>query len=62
VTAEGAWGTRERIHVPLWRWLQWWSALGLALVLFYVLLTPVWFGLRSLAWLAEFRARRRGRA
>jgi len=24
-----------------------------------VLFTPVWFGLRALAWLAEFRARRR---
>lgn len=50
---------RERIHVPLWRWLQWGIALALALVLFYVVLTPVWFGLRSLAWAAEFRARRR---
>jgi hypothetical protein len=50
-----------RIHVPLWRWAQWWTALALALVLFYVLLTPVWFGLRALAWTAEFRARRRGR-
>jgi len=28
-------------------------------VLFYGLFTPFWFGLRSLAWLAEFRARRR---
>jgi hypothetical protein len=27
--------------------------------LFYVVLTPVWIGLRSLAWVAEFRARRR---
>jgi hypothetical protein len=24
-----------------------------------VLLTPIWIGLRGLAWLAEFRARRR---
>jgi hypothetical protein len=45
--------------VPLWRWGLWWSILGLALVLFYVLLTPIWMGLRGLAWLAEFRARRR---
>ena len=29
------------------------------LLLFYVVLTPFWFGLRSLAWLAEFRSRRR---
>jgi hypothetical protein len=52
---------RERPHVPLWRWAQWWTALALALVLFYVLLTPVWFGLRALAWGAEFRARRNRR-
>ena len=26
---------------------------------FYGLFTPFWFALRSLAWLAEFRARRR---
>jgi hypothetical protein len=45
--------------VPLWRWALWWSFMGLALVVFYVLLTPIWLGLRGLAWLAEFRARRR---
>jgi hypothetical protein len=28
-------------------------------VLFYVVLTPVWIGLRVAAWIAEFRARRR---
>jgi hypothetical protein len=27
--------------------------------LFYVLLTPVWIGLRTLAWIAEYRPRRR---
>jgi hypothetical protein len=37
----------------------WWVALAAALLLFYVLLTPVWIGLRALAWAAEFRARRR---
>ena len=52
-------GRYERVHVPWWRWLQWGTAEALALVLFYVLLTPVWFGLRALAWLAEFRRRRR---
>lgn len=45
--------------VPWWRWAMWWSFEALALVLFYVLLTPLWLGLRGLAWLAEFRARRR---
>ena len=45
--------------VPLWRWALWWLALGAALVVFYVLLTPIWMGLRAAAWVAEFRARRR---
>jgi hypothetical protein len=30
-----------------------------ALVVFYVVLTPLWLGLRGIAWLAEFQARRR---
>jgi hypothetical protein len=45
--------------VPWWRWAIWWAALGVALVLFYVVLTPLWLGLRGLARLAEFRARQR---
>ena len=45
--------------VPKWRWATWYAALGAALVLFYGLFTPFWFGLRALAWLAEFRSRRR---
>jgi hypothetical protein len=45
--------------VPLWRWGVWYTALGGALVLFYGLFTPFWFGLRALAWVAEFRSRRR---
>jgi hypothetical protein len=45
--------------VPVWRWTTWWVILGGAVVVFYVLLTPVWMGLRGLAWLADFRARRR---
>jgi hypothetical protein len=40
---------------------MWWATLGVALVLFYILLTPVWLGLRGLAWVAEWRARRRRR-
>ena len=49
---------RER-RIPLWRWTMWWTAFALAIVLFYVLLTPLWMGLRAAAWVAEFRARRR---
>lgn len=44
--------------VPIWRWTTWWLILGAAVVVFYVLLTPIWMGLRALAWLADFRARR----
>ena len=29
------------------------------MLVFYVLLTPLWLGLRAAAWVAEFRARRR---
>jgi hypothetical protein len=50
---------RPKPPVPLWRWTLWWITLAVALVIFYVLLTPIWMGLRALAWVAEFRARRR---
>jgi hypothetical protein len=45
--------------VPVRYWLLWWTFLVIADILFYVLLTPIWMGLRAVAWLAEFRARRR---
>ena len=45
--------------VPLWRWALWYSLLGAAIVVFYVLLTPIWLGLRGLARLADLRARHR---
>jgi hypothetical protein len=32
--------------------------LAAADLVFYVLLTPLWLGLRGAAWLAEWRARR----
>jgi len=50
---------RPKPPVPLWRWAAWWVVLGTALVVFYVLLTPIWLGLRALAWIAELRARRK---
>jgi hypothetical protein len=56
VSAE--WRTRKG-SVPLRYWLLWWTLIVIADVLFYVLLTPIWLGLRAVAWLAEFRARRR---
>jgi hypothetical protein len=45
--------------VPLWRWAIWWLVLGVAVVVFYVLLTPVWLGIRAAALLADRRARSR---
>ena len=49
----------EKGWVPLRYWLVWFFGLGLAVATFYVILTPIWIGLRVAAWIAEFRARRR---
>ena len=49
----------EKGSVPVGYWALWWAILVVADVVFYVVLTPIWMGLRALAWLAEFRARRR---
>jgi len=49
----------EKGWVPLRYWALWTVGLGGALMLFFVILTPVWIGLRVAAWIAEFRARRR---
>ena len=45
--------------ISVWRWTFWYVCLALGMLLFYVLLTPFWLGLRGAAWAAEFRARRR---
>lgn len=50
-------GVKPKPPVPLWRWATWFSIMGAALVVFYVLLTPIWLGLRGLAWLADKRSR-----
>jgi hypothetical protein len=49
----------EKGSVPLRYWVLWWFLIVVADLMFYVLLTPIWMGLRAVAWLAEFRARRR---
>jgi hypothetical protein len=49
----------EKGHVPLRYWVLWGVMLVIADILFYVVLTPIWLGLRVVAWLAEFRARHR---
>ena len=48
----------EKGWVPLRYWAMWYASLGVAVTVFYVVLTPIWIGLRLAAWVAEFRARR----
>ncbi|HEX9415232.1 MAG TPA: hypothetical protein VF895_00825 [Gaiellaceae bacterium] len=43
--------------MPLWRWGTWSIALLAGITLFYVVLTPIWLGLRIAGWLADLRAR-----
>jgi hypothetical protein len=49
----------EKGWAPVRYWALWMAALTCAVVLFYVLLTPIWIGLRAVAWLAELRSRAR---
>jgi hypothetical protein len=49
----------EKGTVPARYWVFWWTVLGAAVFVFYVLLTPVWLAIRAAAWVAEFKARRR---
>jgi hypothetical protein len=41
--------------VALYYWPVWMALLALGLFVFYVLLTPVWMGIRLISWLAEKR-------
>ena len=43
----------EKGWAPLRYWVLWWTLLGIAVVLFYVVLTPVWIGIRLVAWISE---------
>jgi hypothetical protein len=47
----------EKGWAPLRYWVLWWTAISLAVVLFYVLLTPIWLGLRWAAWASDLRSR-----
>jgi hypothetical protein len=51
--------SRRKPPVPLRYWALWSVTLVAADLIFYVLLTPIWIGLRAIAWVAEFRSRRR---
>ncbi len=52
---------REKGWAPWHRLAAWWFLMLVADVVFYVLLTPIWLGLRGAAWLAELRSRARRR-
>ncbi len=46
----------QKGSVPLRYWVLWHSILAAAVVVFYVVLTPIWLGLRAAGWLASRRA------
>ena len=50
---------REKGWLPFRRMAFWWFLLVLGDLVFYVLLTPIWLGLRAAAWVAELRSRAR---
>ena len=52
-------GLAEKGSVPLRYWVLWATILVLADIVFYVLLTPIWLGIRGAAWVAGWRERRR---
>jgi hypothetical protein len=46
----------EKGSVPLRYWVLWWAFLAAAMVVFYVVLTPIWLGIRIAGWLAAKRS------
>jgi hypothetical protein len=49
---------KEKPPVSLWWWAFWACLLAPALVLFYVVFTPIWLGVRVARLLADARARK----
>ena len=48
-------------RIPIWRWVLWQVTLLLGMLVFYVGLTPIWIGMRCVAWVAALTSgRRRG--
>ena len=45
----------EKGWVPLRYWVLWWTLIAVADVIFYVVLTPIWMGIRVAGWLAARR-------
>jgi hypothetical protein len=49
---------RNDFRIPFYYWPFWAVLLALGLFIFYVLFTPIWMGIRLVAWLAEGRGRK----
>jgi hypothetical protein len=45
-------------RIPIWRWVLWQVALVMGMLVFYVGLTPIWIGMRCVAWVAAFTSGR----
>jgi hypothetical protein len=48
---------KEPARVSPARWAAWLTILAAADLVFYVLLTPVWLGIRAAGWLADRRSK-----
>lgn len=55
----GSGDLREKGWIPRPWFTLWWTLLLLGVLAFYVVLTPIWIGLRAAAWVAELRSRAR---
>ena len=44
---------REKPKIPWYHWPWWMFLLTVGLFLFYVVLTPLWMGIRAVVWMAE---------
>jgi len=42
-------------RIPFYYWPFWMLLLAVGLFVFYVLFTPIWIGIRAVAWLTEGR-------
>jgi hypothetical protein len=47
---------RAKPKVPFYYWPFWMMLLAAGLFVFYVVLTPVWMGIRLVSWLSERRS------
>jgi hypothetical protein len=50
---------RARRSIPFYYWPFWMVLLVAGLFVFYVVLTPIWMGIRFISWLADRRGLQR---